>query len=397
MKITINRAELLGAAQRAAAIASENAPLEALKGTLLEADAATGTLTLTATNLEVSLRQKLSCAAGETDALVVNTKLLAGMLEQISGDTVELRRKPSVAAITLEGGDTRYTVTALERGNFPELQMPFPEDTVKVSGIPSMVRRTVFATVEDKEKPLLKCVNLMFTQNGLRAVGYDGGCLVTAKGDDKSVGSASFLLPAGSLEKLSMLCTDEDEFEVGVTGVSMVFTRPGLLFSARLMEGEFADTGRIMGNVRNQFTVLTDVAELRRALKVVSAVDPKGRVKLAFDGGRISFSCKGEIGAAAESLDVAPLTGIPQGEYWYLIPRLMASLKALSGTVTLGVAQAGMLDLSTEHAFYMQVAVREPIAAPVVEVKAPPKAKAEPKPKKGKAKKPKKTADQKAA
>ena len=97
MKITINRAELLGAAQRAAAIASENAPLEALKGTLLEADAATGTLTLTATNLEVSLRQKLSCAAGETDALVVNTKLLAGMLEQISGDTVELRRKPSVA------------------------------------------------------------------------------------------------------------------------------------------------------------------------------------------------------------------------------------------------------------------------------------------------------------
>ena len=99
-------------------------------------------------------------------------------------------------------------------------------------------------------------------------------------------------------------------------------------------------------------------------------------------------------------MDAAPLTGSPQGGYWYLIPRLMACLKALSGTVTLGVAQAGMLDLSTEHAYYMQVAVREPVAAPAAEVKAPAKPKAEPKPKpkkKAKAKQPKKSAEKKAA
>ena len=40
LNITINRAELLSAVQKAAAIASEDAPLEPLKGVLLEADAA---------------------------------------------------------------------------------------------------------------------------------------------------------------------------------------------------------------------------------------------------------------------------------------------------------------------------------------------------------------------
>ena len=49
-------------------------------------------------------------------------------------------------------------------------------------------------------------------------------------------------------------------------------------------------------NIRNQFTVLTDVADLRRTLKTVAAVDPKGRVKLAFNGGRITFSCQGGQG-----------------------------------------------------------------------------------------------------
>ena len=61
MRITINRAELLSAARKAGAIAPEDSPLESLKGALLETNAATNTLTVTATNLEVSLEQKLSC------------------------------------------------------------------------------------------------------------------------------------------------------------------------------------------------------------------------------------------------------------------------------------------------------------------------------------------------
>ena len=285
MNITVNRSELLCAARKAAAAASEDAPLEPLKGALLEADAAGNTLTITTTNLETSLELKLPCAASDDDALVVNAKLLAGMLEKLPGEIVELKRRPGVSAISLRSGGAGYDVTIWERGHFPKVQIPFPEDTVKVSGIPSMARQTTFATVEDKDRPLLSCVNLLFTQEGLKAVGSDGGCVVTAKGDDKSTGNASLLLPARSLEKLAALCADADEFQVGAAGNSIVFMRQGLMFSARLMEGDYVDTGRIMDNIRNQFKVLTDVAELRRALKTVSAVDPKGRVKLAFDGG----------------------------------------------------------------------------------------------------------------
>ena len=376
LNITMNRAELLSAAQRAAAIAPEDSPVEALRGTLLEANAATGTLTLTATNLETALEQSLGCPTAEDDALVVDAKLLAGMLERLPGDTVELKRRPDTPVLSLRSGQAGYDVAIWERGSFPKLEIPFPEDTVKLSGIPSMARHTMFATKEDKGNPLMRCVNLMFTQEGLKGVGYNGRCLVTARGDDKSTGNISLLLPANSLEKLAGLCSDADEFNVGVAGKFLVFQRPGLTFGAMLMEGDYMDTDRLMNNIRNQFTLLTDVAELRRTLKTVAAVDPKGRVKLAFDGGRITFSCKGELGEACQELETAPLTGTPQGGYWYLISDLMACLRSLSGTATLGIAQAGMLDLSTEGAYYMQTAMREPVAAPVVVQKAP---KAEPK------------------
>ena len=325
---------------------------------------------------ETSLEQKLVCTVGEDDALVMNAKLLAGMLGLMSGETAQLRRRPGTRVLTLRSGETIYSWGIGERGEFPKIELPFPEDTVKLSGIPSMARQTMFATSEDKDKPLMRCVNLMFTREGLKGVGYNGRCLVAAKGDDKSAGNISLLLPANSLEKLAGLCSDADEFNVGVAGKFLVFQRPGLTFGAMLMEGDYMDTDRLMNNIRNQFTLLTDVAELRRTLKTVAAVDPKGRVKLAFDGGRITFSCKGELGEACQELETAPLTGTPQGGYWYLISDLMACLRSLSGTATLGIAQAGMLDLSTEGAYYMQTAMREPVAAPVVVQKAP---KAEPK------------------
>lgn len=85
MKITMNRAELLCAAQRAAAIAPEDSPVEVLRGTLLEINAAAGKLILTATNLETMLEQRLDCAAAEDDSLVVDAKLLSGMLERLPG------------------------------------------------------------------------------------------------------------------------------------------------------------------------------------------------------------------------------------------------------------------------------------------------------------------------
>lgn len=64
MNVTINRAEMLSAIKRASAIAPADSPLDVLRGVLLEADAAAGKLTVTSTNLEAALEEKLPCMEG---------------------------------------------------------------------------------------------------------------------------------------------------------------------------------------------------------------------------------------------------------------------------------------------------------------------------------------------
>ena len=225
MNVTINRAEMLSAIKRASAVAPADSPLDVLRGVLLEADAAAGKLTVTSTNLEAALEEKLPCTVQEDGALVFGAKMLAEMLSRLPQDTVQLCRAENQGRMTLRSGDACYEVDVWERGAFPKPDLPFPEDTVKLSGIPAMAQHTVFATAQDNSKPLLKCVNLMFTSTGLRAAGSNGNCIVTARGDNQSTGDVSLLIPAASLGKLSNMCQDKDEFRVGTTGKSIVFFR----------------------------------------------------------------------------------------------------------------------------------------------------------------------------
>ena len=377
MNVTINRAEMLSAIKRASAIAPADSPLDVLRGVLLEADAAAGKLTVTSTNLEAALEEKLPCAVQENGALVFGAKMLAEMLSRLPQDTVQLCRTENQGRMTLRSGDACYEVDVWERGAFPKPDLPFPEDTVKLSGIPAMAQHTVFATAQDNSKPLLKCVNLMFTSTGLRAAGSNGNCIVTARGDNQSTGDVSLLIPAASLGKLSNMCQDKDEFRVGTTGKSIVFFKENFLFSSRLMDGGYIDTDSLLKTITNRFTVLTDIKEMRDALSSVMSVAPDGRVRLSFQDQRLLFHCSGDLGSASAGIEVIALTGTPTGEYWYSARQLTSCLKALGGAITLGIAQGGMLTISTQDAYYLQNVMRAPAAKKkVTKAAKPPAAKA---------------------
>ena len=363
MKITINRVEMLSAARRMASIAPADSPLDVLHGVLLEADIDTGKLVLTATSLELSLMERVPCTSAESGALAIDARMLTGMLEKLPEDTVEITHLEGGPVVTLNSGSAHYTIPVWSRASFPKPEIPFPEDTVKVSGIPDMAKRTIFAVSTESDKPLMRCVNLMFTPQGLQAAGSDGNCLVTARGDQQSIGNINLLVPASSLAKLARITDNEDEFCVGTTGKSIVFFKENFLFSARIMEGSYINTSQLLSTIQNGFSVLTDLLELREGLSSALCVGAEGRVSLEFSGSNLTFRCLGADASAKASIEVVPLTGSPQGTYWYSAQKLLACLRSLSGTVTLGVAQNEMLTLNTQDAFYLQSAMRPPAEA----------------------------------
>ena len=108
--------------------------------------------------------------------------------------------------------------------------------------------------------------------------------------------------------------------------------------------------------------IYTEIEALRRALASVTAVDPKGKVSLTFEGQKLRLACIGANGNASVSLNVVLLKGSPCGRYYFQAEQLLTCLSTLEGIVKVGVAQGGMLILLTDDAFYMQNGVRAPAA-----------------------------------
>lgn len=361
LRLTVNRRELLDAASQAALIAPSNSPIKELTCTLLEVDPGRGCLDITATNLEVAIRRTLPLngQADTESGFSIHAKLFASMLGKLGGEMVTLTWGEN-HQLKMESEKASYYVSVFPSTNYPRVEIPFPDDTIKVTGIPDVVQRTAFAASGNTGTPLLTCVYLHFTRDGLRATGSDGTCVISAIGDRQSIGDIGFMVPAASLGKLARLCSNSDIFSVGTTGKSIVFLKDHFVFSARLMEGRYVDIDKMTEQLKPTFTVLVDTTELCHAIVSTSTVASDNKIVFAFHDNRLDLHCAGTAGRSSVSLEIIPLTGVPKGEYGYFVGQLKKALRTLSGTMTLGIASHGVLMLSTEKAFYMQSAARTP-------------------------------------
>ena len=334
MKFTVNRTELLAAAQNAERIAPRVSTIEILQCAYLQAEQ--DTLTVASGNLEIALEQRLPARIEAEGRVVVKAPLLSGMLRLLDGERVTFQMKSG--KLVVSSGNAEYAIPVMDAEQYPRMEIPCPAATVPMSGIPSLTKRTVFAVSEDTTRPMLKCVNLIFGADGLQAVSTDSFRIASAKGD-------------------------REKLQVGTTGKAIVFRKENFLFAARIMEWPYLAVSQVLSNLKQQFTVLTDSALLRDTiLQALSVTGTQNRFSLSFAGSRLTVRCESEYGISETAMDVVALSGEPAGVYWYNPAQLMECLKALNGTLMLEVVQHSALLLKTDELVCFQMAVREPKA-----------------------------------
>jgi DNA polymerase III sliding clamp (beta) subunit (PCNA family) len=239
-------------------------------------------------------------------------------------------------------------------------ELPFPEDTVPVSGLRSLVRNTVFAVSENTETPLLHCVRLSIGPDGLKASGTNSFCIIEAEGDKNCKGQTQILLPAHTLKVLSAVSSDSDVYEMGLAGKSVVFWNGTLLFSARLMEGNYPDTTRMLDGFRADYTVNLDAEELANAISMTAPVgESEKRIELSFGEHELYLRSLTEHGRAMTPVKALVLNA-PNTPFYYNYEKLLAYLRLLKGNVTLEFDRRGLLVIRPGETRYMQSPMRPP-------------------------------------
>ena len=360
MLVHVKRTEFLTAASQTAQAAPRKTSVDLLKCVHIAADSRGSTLTLTATNQEIAIQTTLGASVEEAGCAVLDAALLPALLARLPEEEVTLERRGERQTV-IRSGRAVYVLNGRPGEEYPLPELPFPEDAVTVSGLHTLARSTLFAAAADGDQPVLQCIRLSLTGEGLRASGTNGFCVVEAAGDKNCRGDVQLLLPAHALKALAAISLDSDVYELGLTdgGKRVTFWNGTTLFSARLMEGHFPDTADVLNRFTPASRVQVDASALAQALTTAGSLTDDTRVGLALTDGRLLVSGQTERGAASAQVKAEVETGAA-GPFYYNHEMLRAFLALARGSVTLEVDRQGLLSVRQGGARYLQAPMRPP-------------------------------------
>lgn len=269
MKLSIARSELLDALSVVSKGMSARSTLPILSGILL--NASDGSLTLQATDLEVSVRHSAPALIEGDGQTVVPGKLLTDIVRSLPEAAVTLELDGDTMAVRCQ--HSSFTVRTLSPADFPK----FPEIEVSSSVdlpadlLSAMARKVSKAVSRDETRAILTGILFVIDGHTLRMVATDSYRLAVTETLLESTDSVEMelVVPGRALEEASRLAASANKVTLGTSENQVVFSFGETTFVTRRIEGTFPNYKQLIPKDATT-TVTVSTEELQAAVKRVS-------------------------------------------------------------------------------------------------------------------------------
>ena len=240
MKFIVSSSYLLKKLQVFGGVINSNNTMPILDNFLFELS--TNSLTISASDLETTVRGTLEVESDSQGSIAVSAKLLIDILKTFSEQPLTfLVKENNVIEISSTTGN--YTLAYLDGEEFPR-PVALPEASkVTMLGdvLATAVQKTIFAAGNDDLRPTMSGILFQFSENGLTFVGTDAHKLVKYERlDIKANDAADFIMPKKPLNILKgILAGSETEVTVEYNESNAKFSFDDMEFICRLIDGNY--------------------------------------------------------------------------------------------------------------------------------------------------------------
>ncbi len=306
MKLTLMQSDLRKALQVVASVVPSKSTLPILETVLIDV-VKDGRLTLTATDLDISVRTQHEARAEEAGKAAVSARRLYDVVRELPDQEVNLSGTEAQLELSCARGTYRFVGAPVE--DFPELPDISSDKPVGLDPavLEKMIRRTLYAVSTDETRPELTGVFVEIRSAEMRMVATNGHRLARAGVEGAFKQEHTMLLPPKALNQLIKLMSEHKE-EVQVTGSkSYALFRVGTteLYS-RLLEGPFPEYERVIPDSSPLQATLQRgdlIASLRRILVLSDSQTRQVKMEFAPKRLRILAEYQG-AGEASEELPI---------------------------------------------------------------------------------------------
>ncbi len=314
MKFIVDRAILLKALAHVQSVVERRNTIPILANVLL--DAKEGTLSLTATDMEIAIVEEVAGVAvtrpGRSTAPAATLYDIVRKLPDSA--KIELDHPGGDAPLVLRAGRFVTSILALPVEDFPSMtegKLP-TRFSLPANLLRGLIDRTKFAISTEETRYYLNGIYLHVAESDgahvLRAAATDGHRLARVEEPmpEGAAGMAGVIVPRKTVGEVRKLAEDtQDEIEIRLSETKVQFRIGTIVLTSKLIDGTFPDYERVIprGNDR---ILRVNKKEFAEAVARVAAIsNEKSRpVKLSIDRNHLRLEASSaEQGSAQEELD----------------------------------------------------------------------------------------------
>jgi len=307
MEIVLTQTELLRELTATQGVVERKTTIPILSNFLFEA--AGDRLTITATDLDLSLRTSCSATVKKEGSCTIPARKLYEYVKLLPEGSVTIKQLEN-HWVQIRAGRSNTKMVGMARANFPALPT-FPSGSATKLPVPvlrNLIAKTVFAISNEESRYTLNGALMVIKAESIAMVATDGHRLahIETKTAFQGVnGEMKTLVPRKAMNELKSLLdqTDQDFIEFAKDDSTLFFRIGGRLLTSRQLTGQFPNYEAVLPRDNNK-AVVVGCEDLMGAIqRVAQFADERSgaiRMKLDKDEMRISSSSTD----AGESEDV---------------------------------------------------------------------------------------------
>jgi DNA polymerase-3 subunit beta len=310
MKLTCTKDELAEKLQVAGRGVSTRTTVQILAGILLRADG--GRLSLSATDMEISLRVSLEAQVEDEGSVVVPGRLLVDIVRLLPVGEVTISHRAEEGVVELTCGSASYRLNTYAAEDFPRL--PEIEDesafTVEKEAFVDTIARVGRSASRDESRPVLTGVLVRFEGDKLVMAATDSYRLsVKETSLSESPGrEIEAIVPARALAELARIAQggESGTIRVGVQENQVVFGVDDVWLTARRIDGQFPNYKQLLPETFEAEVTMPREEFLDVVRRTSVLAQRKSPLRLRFEDGELTVSAQTQdVGEAHESLPIS--------------------------------------------------------------------------------------------
>ena len=300
LEITVSRAELLRELTAAQPVVERKTTIPILSNFLFEAsaDGDAGTLTITATDLDQSIRTSCPAKVKKPGACTIPARKLFDYIKLLPEGDISIKLMDN-HWVQIRAGRSNTKMVGMARANFPMVP-GFPTTgsfKIAAASLRGMIAKTIFAISNEESRYTLNGALLVLKAESMAMVATDGHRLAHIEKTGESLegisGEKKTLIPRKALSELNSLLnsTDVETLEFADDEQTLFFKVGGRVLTSRKLTGQFPNYEAVLPRDNNKFVIVRSEDLMGCIQRVAQFADERsGAIKIRLETNELKLS-----------------------------------------------------------------------------------------------------------